>query len=843
MNPCAISVMGPLCIVLLLSCAQAAPPPAVVLARGGTALMPVVIAPDAPAHRKTLAETLAKYLERISGARFEVVRGDGQTGVALGTAGEFPAAGLTKDSPGERFGADEAYLLRSHSAGLYAVGVSELAVQHAAYDLLHRLGCRWYFPGEIWEVIPAVSEPKIAVDAVERPDYAYRSIWYGSGLWDYNAEPYRLWRIRNRAESRFVLRSGHSYDGILRHYKKEFAEHPEYLGLLDGKRKSTKFCTANPGLRALIVRYARECFQEKPEEDCVSIDPSDGGGWCQCDACRAMGSPSDRALTLANEISAMLEAEFPGKYVAMYAYNEHSPPPTISARARVIINCATAFIRGGYTIETIIAGWKAQGVQQFGIREYYGVNTWDRDRPHAGRGADLQYLARTIPQFHAQGARFLSAESSDGWGPKGLGYYLATRMLWDVKEAQNVEQRVDDFLQRAFGSARPSMARFYQLLYGPQPALMSHDLIGRMYRLLEEGRRQSSEQSVDRRLDDLLLYTRYVELFRTYENASGAERQAACEQLLRHAYRMRTTMMVHTKSLYRDLPSRDKSVRVPAEATWNVPEEKNPWKSSAPWSREELDRILSEGIANNRLVEFESRDFGQDLVRCDRLTPPDLPVLQDAQRGRSRQVFYTWFTSPPAKLALKVTGGLIAHYRDRGNVRLELYAVGRGGSSEELVDRDSSVPPDGKPYEVTLRSTKNGLHRLVVNDGGDMTEVQWPADLPRTIEASLESASKDTGRRSGYFYVPKGTRIVGGYAADDRKAAIGDGDGRIVFRLAALDGPDYFQIPVSPGQDGRWWSFRDVSGRLALLTVPPWTARHPKQLLLPRSVVEGRAPD
>ncbi len=29
----------------------------------------------------------------------------------------------------------------------------------------------------------------------------------------------------------------------------------------------------------------------------------------------------------------------------------------------------------------------------------------------------------------------MSAESSDNWGPNGLGYYPAARMLWDVDEA------------------------------------------------------------------------------------------------------------------------------------------------------------------------------------------------------------------------------------------------------------------------------------------------------------------------------------------------------------------------------------------------------------------------
>ena len=40
-----------------------------------------------------------------------------------------------------------------------------------------------------------------------------------------------------------------------------------------------------------------------------------------------VGSVSDRALTLANEVAAAVHAKYPGRLVGMYAYSEHSPPP------------------------------------------------------------------------------------------------------------------------------------------------------------------------------------------------------------------------------------------------------------------------------------------------------------------------------------------------------------------------------------------------------------------------------------------------------------------------------------------------------------------------------------
>jgi hypothetical protein len=102
------------------------------------------------------------------------------------------------------------------------------------------------------------------------------------------------------------------------------------------------------------------------------------------------------------------------------------------------------------------------------------------------------------------------------------------------------------------------------------------------------------------RVDDLTLYARYVDLLDRYTFALGPPRQAAFEALIRHAYRMRTTEMVHSKALYRDLIGRDKTVAIPAGAEWNAPEGKNPWKSSAPFGDDELAAFITEGIARHR---------------------------------------------------------------------------------------------------------------------------------------------------------------------------------------------------------------------------------------------------
>ena len=271
---------------------------------------------------------------------------------------------------------------------MWLLGASDLAVTHAVWDLLYRLGYRQFFPGRVWEVIPVQQRLSIKVDASESPAFCSRRIWYNWGTLDYNAQPYADWCAKNRHAQGFRLNSGHSYEGIIGANKAEFDKHPEYYSLVDGRRRTggdAKFCISNPGLRRLVVDWAVRSVKANPEVDSISLDPSDGDNWCQCEACARMGSISDRALTLANDVARAINQLGVGdKYVGMYAYNRHCPPPTIAVDPHVIISSTTAFITGGFTQEQIIDGWKAKGAT-IGIYDYYSVVDWDWNLPGRAR--------------------------------------------------------------------------------------------------------------------------------------------------------------------------------------------------------------------------------------------------------------------------------------------------------------------------------------------------------------------------------------------------------------------------------------------------------------------------
>lgn len=807
--------------------------PVVALAAGGRAAEPVVTAATTTPGVKELSITLAQYLSRIGDAKFEVQTGDGARGIAVGTMTDFPSLNLAAEFDAADPRRREEYVLRSHAGGVYLIGATELAVRHAVWDFLYRLGYRQFFPGKHWEVVPHSPDLKIAVDVKEKPDFYARRIWYGFGNWKDTTEDKIRWDARNRMASGLSLSGGHAWDGIYNDRKAEFDAHPEYLM----SRHPAKFCVSNPGLRKLVVDWALAAFERSPGRDFISLEPSDGDGWDNVDgACRdgvVYKSVSDRVVTLANAVAEAVNRKYKNKYVGIYAYYKHSPPPTIKVDPHVAVGIATSFIHGGYTFEQLVKGWSDQGAV-VGVRDYYSVVIAHKDRPGGPQGSDFYGMAARIKKQYSLGARFMSAESSDSWGPAGLGYYIASRMLWNTKE--NADAIITDFLGKSFGPASEPMRRFYEAIDRGNRPLITPDLIGRMYRDLDEARRLTDDPSIRARLDDLVLYTRYVEILRNLRQADGTE------QALRQAYRIRSTHMVHSYALWRD--TRGGFTKPAGDMRWSVPEGRNPWKNSAPFSAQELEAFIRDGIAGNPLMPFKPVAFGDDLVPATKL---HFPPGEQGQHGYTRggQVYYVWFDAP-GTLRLTVTGGQIAPL---AQTTLYLFAMGEQaavgaeeGPEPAAADEEKPVsmgiaPNDKAPHIVELKAPAAGLYRILTGDKGKGAEVVWPTGTKVAIPSGEDRRSSLRGRLNLYFYVPKGTKVLGGYGSG--RGMLLNGSGQEV--PLAYDGSGYFSIPVPPGQDGKLWKFSNSDGLRLLMTVPPFLFGSPDEALLPKDVVEADA--
>ncbi len=811
------------------------------LAENGKALLSIRVGTEATGRTRAAATTLADYLGRMAGAEFAVGEGDGAEGIVVGLPDDFAQLPFDIAFEDGAFGREE-YLLRSTPSGLYLLGASELAVEHAVWDTLYRLGYRQFFPGETWEIVPRREDLWLTVDALEKPDFFARRIWYNWGLWDYNRKPYRDWCARNRNVQGFRLNSGHSYGGYIRENKAAFDEHPEYFALVDGKRTvgaQSKFCISNPGLRKLIVDTAVRRFQKNPGLDSISVDPSDGAGWCDCEQCARMGSVSDRALTLANEVAAAInDLGLGDKHVGMYAYNKHCPPPSVKVHPNVIISVTTAFLTGGWTFDQVVQGWAGQGAT-LGVYDYFSVIAWDWNMPRRSKAAYAKDLAAAIRSYHDTGARFLDAESGDAWGPYGLGYYVASRVMWDVDEADRVDEIVNDFLEKCFGRAAEPMAKFYELIGEDRTRRSTTDILARMYRRLDEARELARDDpQVMARLDDLVLYTRYAELYDAYARTVGGGKEKARDAMLTHAYRMRKRMMVHVYGLF---------ARTVGQKAAHDPD--CPLKSEDAFTDDEIARFVSEGMTNNKPVEidFEPLAFSEDLVPATgRLGLPDVPPGKYPSVPQDRQNYYIWVDKAPADIHLRVTVQRVWDLRPH---KISLFSS--KDVNIEAVDVSGIVKPDGKTYDVVLKTPYDGLHRIESRDGGDHTRFVWPEAVAVTIPSGMDTVGISNHFRGDwtlYCYVPEGTKVFGGWSARIAQWAppvsgtLQNAAGEVMIDFGKID-PGWFSCPVPKGQDGQLWKFVRCQGVRQLCTIPPYLAITGQDLLLPKEIVEEDAKD
>lgn len=364
-----------------------------------------------------------------------------------------------------------------------------------------------------------------------------------------------------------------------------------------------------------------------------------------------------------------------------------------------------------------------------------------------------------------------------------------------------------------------------------------------MYRHLDAADRLNnqygSDPKIQRRIDDLTIYTRYVELFRAFKEAApGDDQSNAYAELMTFVYRGRERMMYHGSEIFRRFERKDKSLRIPDGTDARTPEAENPWKDSSPFSRGDFVAMRRDGIKNNELFTFSPEVFDDDLQPAQVLVSPSSERGGFDRGASGKQVLHAWIDDPTKPLKITVTGGLIRHYRDRGDVRISLFKADEVSGDEDAMPLDTaSVPPDGEPYVIELRSDHAGLHRIELIDGGDRTMVDWQRGTKVVWVCDQKNGTNFYGPWTFCFYVPKGQTRVAGYTSH-ASGSIVDPSGATALDFRSMGSSGFFDIPVPAGADGRIWWMQRCKGRRMLMTTPPVFARSPDELLLPRNIIE-----
>lgn len=788
------------------------------------------------------ANELSRWLEQMTGAKFEA--GSAATNSAIYLILTNSTLASSSDLARLKDKGKEAFVIRSDGANqLWIVGNSDIGVQHGVYYYLDQLGCRWFLPNDHWTIIPQRRSIGLKLDRVESPAFRARN-FFGTGGFGRSlpVDPkqdnmamqarWERWKARNNLGGDIAI-GGHSYEAFNLAHKAELIAHPEYLAELGGQRQpfglGVKPCTSNPGLRALYIEDRLAAFKrvidkypDSPQAFAVSVEPSDGGGHCQCEECRKLGSISDQVFFLANEVAKAVAAKYPGKHVSLLAYAEHAAVPKIALEPNVFVAVVPyGFQRTGLSGEELLEDW-AKKLPELGMYDYWAIPDWANCLPTLS-------FRTTVPEkirfWHKHSVDAFTGESSFSAGNVGIVWYVASRLLWNPDT--DVNALLDDFYERSFGPAAPPMRRMLERW--SNGFMLTNQELALSFRDLQEARSLAKDAAVRARVDDFASYVQYIRLW--YDYRGGAKDHAAATRaLLEYMWRTYDSGMVHTFRMHQLIVNRYEKGEQSLVDAWPL---KNPtaevWTDLKPVTSEEIGRFIADGVEQFKPHEFEARTYSRVLV-------PLTPVAKSSG---------DWLTSP------SMVGGMaFAFWADKGvtNVEFQIRCGPRKSASDAPNDRVTilnptgktilreSIEPDGGWHLVSVRTPTEGLYRMSVFDQKLTFRLKTPANVPFVNHGGF--TSPDLSARV-FFHVPKGLKHIALFADSAASFEILDSNGKRVG-----DKCNGFVVKdVAEGQDGKVWSLRGFKSYVPLrpMNFPAMFAFSPASLIVPEDVVSKAA--
>lgn len=800
----------------------------------GKALMPVVVSEKATENIKNLASELAYYLEKITDSRFDIKIGNGTEGIVVGTITEFPDQHIsTKLAIKDTFDGFEAYVIKSEGKRLLLIGATEKGTSHAVFRFLESIGCRWFFPAKEWEIIPKIPTLSVNIEEYDKPAFLSRRIWYGYGFFDRkNSKPvddYRAWERHNRMGGSIKVYFGHAWQTVIADNRKIFDQHPEYLALTKGERKGPQLCISNPELVKLVIDWALNYFKNHPNADMVSVEPSDGLGHCECDSCVKMGSVSDRVFYLANEVAKAIAREYPGKAVGLYAYSDHSEPPSFKLEPNVWIQRTAGFTIGKYSSEELMKLWPDY-CQNMGYYEYLSVYLWDWDMIPGGRGANISYLKKQIPLYYQNKGKTLDCESGNNWGVHGRGYYIASKLMWNPY--CDVDKILEDFYQKAFGPAAKIMKRYYERLDPGNSPLKSENLIGESLQDLDEASKLvKDKQDIQARIDHLKQYMHYVRLWWDYIHTKDKDlKKELGLNILKWVYRTRYSYMNHWEAMHQYLaPKLAKDFNEPSWTSfYQDSKTSKPWADNTPVTHEETEKLFQEDLKRFPVVKVQETKFSENLVPCGFTS--DKPTGTN-QRYQGK-VTYALYSKNGEPIECTITTGLIVGYRNRKPAE---YILTNKEGNEIIRQR---LPLDGNQYSLKIPVPGSGLYLLTIDDSAAGFAFTTNPSIPCVLVQRKGVSLHHMGHMQQlYFYVPKGTKYLQYFIDNSTPHELYGPDGKLIQKVTEDD--VFITVEVPKGLDGSAWRVKYLAlGQLWFFNIPSYLSASPDALLVPEEIAK-----
>ncbi|MCE9591382.1 MAG: DUF4838 domain-containing protein [Planctomycetes bacterium] len=463
------------------------------LAEGGQTQYVITLAADAPVQDRNAAEDLAAHLTQITGTAFPIEKPKaGQKGrrIAVG-AGAARAAGL----PAKALAGlgDEGTLMRTLGGDLILTGsgapIGSRGTLYAVYVFLEEvLGCRW------WTVAAShiPKREKLEIPALNRrhvPVFEYRESLYRQS-WE------TKWCVRNRTNGLWESSGGvpaewgghHAYEGFVHTFagvlvpEAEFADHPEWFALFDGKRTAEQLCMSNPEVLEFVTRRVKENLRRNPAATITSVSQNDNHVYCRCPQCEAVnrseGSPAGPLLRFVNRVAEAIEEEFPRVAVDTLAYLfSRKPPRTTRPRRNVIVRLCSFECDFLHSLDHVnnraflrdLRGW-SRLCKRLYVWDYV-TNYAHFVMPHPNWYA-LGDNVRIFREHNVRGLFEQANNSSLGGEMAEMRAWVLSKLLWNP--GRDEQTLIAEFLEGYYGRAAMHIDAYMRSIYRAAVAVAYH---------------------------------------------------------------------------------------------------------------------------------------------------------------------------------------------------------------------------------------------------------------------------------------------------------------------------------------------------------------------------------
>jgi len=318
------------------------------LTKDGKVNAVIVVSEDAIESEKTAGKELASYLEKISGAKLEIINKPIKDKINI-FVGQNQFLDEKLNTSYLKNIKSDGIMIKSGKDFLILTGDRPRGTLYAVYTFLEDyLGCRfWNYDSEF---VPTNKDIKVDnnINFIYNPPFFSREAYYGANV---NNPNFAVKRKLNGHYNKIPEDLGgyieligfvHTFSSLIPEAL-YFEKHPEWFNLIDGKRIAghTQLCLSNQELLEELAKRTINILDNHPNPKMISVSQNDASIFCQCENCseltKKFGSHSGLMIYAINFVAEKVKEKYPDVMVETLAYQYTVPPPTAIKPAENVI--------------------------------------------------------------------------------------------------------------------------------------------------------------------------------------------------------------------------------------------------------------------------------------------------------------------------------------------------------------------------------------------------------------------------------------------------------------------------------------------------------------------------